>query len=75
MSGLPPSGSPLIDWWVEQTSLRMAVVKAARTYADCTHGNLRGQRYRHRQEARDALQDALEALDEAEAKHTGLAGW
>lgn len=56
----------ITDWWVRQGQLRSDVIAAARAYADFTHGNIRGDRYRRRQEARDALQDALEALDDAE---------
>ncbi len=62
-----PPGLAIVDWWVRQADLRLAVVKAARTYADFTHGNLtQAKGYRRRQEARDALLDALEALDELE---------
>ena len=39
------------------------VALAAQTYAAFTHGNIRGQRYHARQEARDALADALEELE------------
>jgi hypothetical protein len=42
-----------------------AVVAAARRYAAFTHGNLAGDAYRRREEARDQLLDALSQLDSA----------
>ena len=38
---------------------------AARRYAAVTHGNLVGEAYRRREEARDQLLDALAQLDAA----------
>jgi hypothetical protein len=66
MSSTP--GLAIMDWWVRQAALRLAVIKAARAYAGITHSNLRGEAYRRRVEARDALSDAIEALDDAEAE-------
>lgn len=42
-----------------------AVEAAARRYAAFTHGNLSGEAYRKREEARDQLLDALSQLDSA----------
>ena len=39
------------------------VALAAKEYAAFTHGNIRGPKYHARQEARDALSDALEELE------------
>lgn len=47
----------------------LAVERAARRYAAFTHGNLGDQgRYRAREEAREALLDALSQLDAARGK-------
>jgi hypothetical protein len=43
----------------------LAVERAARMYAEFTHGNLAGPAYRAREEARDRLLDALSQLDSA----------
>lgn len=40
-----------------------AVERTARQYAAFTHGNLSGDAYRRREEARDQLLDALAQLD------------
>ncbi len=42
---------------------REAMEVAARHYAAFTHGNLRGTRYREREEAREVLRDTLAVLD------------
>jgi hypothetical protein len=47
---------------IESLPALLDVAEAARTYADFTHGNIRGPKYRARQEARDALDDALDRL-------------
>ncbi len=41
----------------------LAVERAAREYARHSHGNMVGDAYRRREEARDALLDALSRLD------------
>jgi hypothetical protein len=41
----------------------LAVERAARAYAEHSHGNLAGEHYRAREEARDQLLDALSRLD------------
>lgn len=46
----------------------LAVERAARRYAEFTHGNLNGAKYREREEARDALRDALSGLDVVRGK-------
>lgn len=43
----------------------LAVERAARLYAEHTHGNLAGDAYRRREEARENLLDALSQLDAA----------
>lgn len=42
-----------------------AVEAAARAYAAISHGNLHGEAYRQREEAREQLRDALSHLDSA----------
>jgi hypothetical protein len=46
-----------------ERELLLAVERAARAYAALTHGNLSGDAYRRREEARDRLLDALSRLD------------
>jgi hypothetical protein len=41
----------------------LAVERAAREYAAHSHGNMVGEHYRAREEARDKLLDALSQLD------------
>jgi hypothetical protein len=55
---------------VDEIEAANAVIAAARTYAEFTHSNLTGARYKARQEARDALLDALEAFDDAQLPAT-----
>ena len=46
----------------------LAVEHAAREYARHSHGNMVGDHYRAREEARDKLLDALSELDVARSK-------
>ena len=49
---------------VDQERLALLRVEsAARAYAAITHGNLSGEAYHRRDEARDRLLDALSSLD------------
>lgn len=48
----------------ERTIATCNVLDAAVAYVNLSHGNLRGDRYRERREARDRLSDALEAWED-----------